>query len=184
MLRAEPVAAVGLSPPPPLLVCRAGHCLSCEPHARPSCAGLAIVFLARNCLDVFRSQNRVMPHRGGWTCVAGRTKGERDHPSGPIGTHRDPIGTPSGPHRDPIGTSSLDTSLAVAPAAVACHRVPHGRAARPPVPRVSHVSQNCASTARAPSCCHTSTSVTWCVPRPNVTLAPRLPQPHPCRRHT
>jgi len=30
--------------------------------------------LARNCLDVFRSQNRVMPHRGGWTCVAGRTK--------------------------------------------------------------------------------------------------------------
>ena len=43
-------------------------------HELPLFPGLAIVFLARNCLDVFRSQNRVMPHRGGWTCVAGRTK--------------------------------------------------------------------------------------------------------------
>ena len=43
-------------------------------HELPLFPGLAIVFLARNCLDVFRSQNRVMPHRGGWTCVAGRTR--------------------------------------------------------------------------------------------------------------
>ena len=43
-------------------------------HELPIFPGLAVIFLARNCLDVFRSQNRVMPHRGGWTCVAGRTK--------------------------------------------------------------------------------------------------------------
>lgn len=43
-------------------------------HELPIFPGLAIVFIARHCLDVFRSQNRVMPHRGGWTCVAGRTK--------------------------------------------------------------------------------------------------------------
>jgi len=43
-------------------------------HELPLFNGLAVLFLARNCLDVFRSQNRVMPHRGGWTCVAGRTK--------------------------------------------------------------------------------------------------------------
>ena len=43
-------------------------------HELPLFPGLAILFIARHCLDVFRSQNRVMPHRGGWTCVAGRTK--------------------------------------------------------------------------------------------------------------
>jgi hypothetical protein len=43
-------------------------------HELPLFPGLVILFIARHCLDVFRSQNRVMPHRGGWTCVAGRTK--------------------------------------------------------------------------------------------------------------
>lgn len=44
-------------------------------HELPLFPSLAIIFIARHCLDVFRSQNRVMPARGGWTCVAGRTKG-------------------------------------------------------------------------------------------------------------
>lgn len=43
-------------------------------HKLPIFPGLAILFIARHCFDVFRSQNRVMPHRGGWTCVAGRTR--------------------------------------------------------------------------------------------------------------
>ena len=43
-------------------------------HELPLFPGFAVLFIARHCLDVFRSQNRVMPHRGGWTCVAGRTK--------------------------------------------------------------------------------------------------------------
>jgi len=43
-------------------------------HELPLFPSLAIIFIARHCLDVFRSQNRVMPARGGWTCVAGRTK--------------------------------------------------------------------------------------------------------------
>ena len=43
-------------------------------HKLPVFSGLAVLFLARHCLDVFRSQNRVMPHRGGWTCTAGRTR--------------------------------------------------------------------------------------------------------------
>eukprot|EP00440_Ansanella_granifera_P076002 gb/GFBE01082477.1/.p1 GENE.gb/GFBE01082477.1/~~gb/GFBE01082477.1/.p1 ORF type:complete len:334 (+),score=40.24 gb/GFBE01082477.1/:1-1002(+) len=36
-------------------------------------ASVLVVFMARNCLDAFRSQNRIMSKRGGWTCVAGRT---------------------------------------------------------------------------------------------------------------
>ena len=45
-------------------------------HELPLFPGLAIVFLARNCLDVFRSQNRVIPQRGGWTCA--RSPGGRE----------------------------------------------------------------------------------------------------------
>ena len=52
-------------------------------HQLPIFPGLAVVFLARNCLDVFRSQNRVMPNRGGWTCVAGRTKELRKYRTRP-----------------------------------------------------------------------------------------------------
>ena len=43
-------------------------------HELPIFPGIAVLFIARNCLDVFRSQNRVMAARGGWTCVAGRTR--------------------------------------------------------------------------------------------------------------
>ncbi len=43
-------------------------------HLLPFFPGLLIVFIARNCLDVFMSQNKVDRFRGGWTCTAGRTK--------------------------------------------------------------------------------------------------------------
>lgn len=33
----------------------------------------AAVFVARDCIDVFRSQNRLLEDRGGWTCQFGRT---------------------------------------------------------------------------------------------------------------
>ena len=43
-------------------------------HKLPAFPGLLVLFLARNCLDVFRSQNKVLAAAGGWTCVAGRTR--------------------------------------------------------------------------------------------------------------
>lgn len=43
-------------------------------HELPRFPGLLILFLARDCIDVYRSQNRVMPNVGGWTCFAGRTR--------------------------------------------------------------------------------------------------------------
>jgi len=72
LVREQPVGAVIQSPMATSLL-----------HELPIFPGLAIVFLARNCLDVFRSQNRVMPHRGGWTCVAGRTKELRKYRTRP-----------------------------------------------------------------------------------------------------
>ena len=43
-------------------------------HELPRFSGLLVVFIARNCIDVFRSQNKVNRRAGGWTCAAGRTK--------------------------------------------------------------------------------------------------------------
>lgn len=43
-------------------------------HMLPLFPGLLVVFMARNCLDVFISQNKVERRLGGWTCAAGRTK--------------------------------------------------------------------------------------------------------------
>lgn len=43
---------------------------------RPLASKVFVAFLARNCLDVFRSQNRIMQLKnsdGGWTCEFGRT---------------------------------------------------------------------------------------------------------------
>jgi len=45
--------------------------------------GLVIVFLGRDCLEVFRSQNKVEVRRGGWTCAAGRTKELRKYQNRP-----------------------------------------------------------------------------------------------------
>ena len=43
-------------------------------HLLPSKADLLIIFMARNCLDVFESQNKIMgePGNTGWTCKFGR----------------------------------------------------------------------------------------------------------------
>ena len=43
-------------------------------HLLPSWPGLLVAFMARNCLDVFLSQNKVDRREGGWTCSAGRTR--------------------------------------------------------------------------------------------------------------
>eukprot|EP00965_Chrysotila_dentata_P221170 6192231-Pleurochrysis_carterae.AAC.2 len=37
-------------------------------HLLPTWPGLLVMFLARNCLDVFRSQNKIDKALGGWTC--------------------------------------------------------------------------------------------------------------------
>lgn len=45
-------------------------------HEFPPSDQLLIIFMARNCLDVFRSQNRILsnaPYNVGWTCKFGRT---------------------------------------------------------------------------------------------------------------
>jgi len=43
-------------------------------HLLPAWPGLLVAFMARSCLDVFRSQNKVDRQQGGWTCSAGRTR--------------------------------------------------------------------------------------------------------------
>ena len=43
-------------------------------HLLPFWPGLLVAFMARNCLDVFLSQNKVDRREGGWTCSAGRTR--------------------------------------------------------------------------------------------------------------
>ena len=43
-------------------------------HLLPTWPGLLVAFMARSCLDVFRSQNKVDRQQGGWTCSAGRTR--------------------------------------------------------------------------------------------------------------
>ena len=45
-------------------------------HKFPADNSIFVAFLARNCLDVFRSQNRLFQNEngdGGWTCKEGRT---------------------------------------------------------------------------------------------------------------
>ena len=49
---------------------------SAELHELPASPDVFVAFLARNCLDVYRSQNRIMSSAGddtGWTCKYGRT---------------------------------------------------------------------------------------------------------------
>ena len=49
---------------------------SAELHELPASPDVFVAFLARNCLDVYRSQNRIMSSAGddtGWTCKFGRT---------------------------------------------------------------------------------------------------------------
>ena len=52
-------------------------------HLLPSWPGLLVAFMARNCLDVFLSQNKVDRRAGGWTCSAGRTRELRKYRNRP-----------------------------------------------------------------------------------------------------